>query len=226
VRDRGDPLGAPYLRVVAAYTGISWPALAGVAVLAQPLIITLYDKRWMAAAPLLIWAALAQLCYASLPLHADLPILLDRIPAMIRRLIVDTLASILLLALSAPFGIEWVALSRLVHGLLWIMIYAPFMRAILNFSWRDLMHIYAKSFLATLAAIAPLLISYALWHSPSDAGIIQALGGTMAGVLLLVCNPICTASPAICRNRLDAGRSASGIINASARTRPAISTSA
>lgn len=182
VRDRGEPLGAPYLRVVAAYTGISWPALAGIAVLAQPLVMTLYGQRWMEAAPLLIWLALAQLCYVALPLHADLPILLDRMPAMIRRLLVDTLASILLLALAAPFGIESVAISRLVHGLVWIMIYAPFMRAILNFSWRDLMRIYAKSFIATLAAIAPLLMSYCLWRGPHDAGLMQALGGAMAGV--------------------------------------------
>ncbi|WP_221795655.1 oligosaccharide flippase family protein [Aquisediminimonas sediminicola] len=182
VRDRGEPLGAPYLRVVAAYTGISWPALAGIATLAQPLVMTLYGQRWMEAAPLLIWLALAQLCYVALPLHADLPILLGRMPAMIRRLLVDTLASILLLALAAPFGIEWVAISRLVHGLVWIMIYAPFMRAILNFSWRDLMRIYAKSFIATLAAIVPLLMSYGLWHGPHDAGLMQALGGAMAGI--------------------------------------------
>lgn len=182
VRDRGEPLGAPYLRVVAAYTGISWPALAGIAVLAQPLVMMLYGKSWIEAAPLLIWLALAQLCYVALPLHADLPILLERIPAMIRRMIVDTLASLLLLALAAPFGLERVAQSRLAHGLLWVMIYAPFMRAILDFRWRDLMHIYAKSFIATLAAIAPLLISFALWHGPYDAGIMQTSGGVIAGV--------------------------------------------
>ncbi|MFM2372415.1 MAG: hypothetical protein RIS85_2137, partial [Pseudomonadota bacterium] len=38
VRDSGQPLGPPYLRVMAAYTGVTWPAMAGIAVLAEPLI--------------------------------------------------------------------------------------------------------------------------------------------------------------------------------------------
>jgi hypothetical protein len=50
---QGEPLGPPYLRVVAAYTGVTWPAMAGIATLAQPLILALYGPRWLAAAPLL-----------------------------------------------------------------------------------------------------------------------------------------------------------------------------
>ncbi|MFD2782751.1 hypothetical protein ACFS32_18750 [Novosphingobium pokkalii] len=50
---------------MAAYTGVTWPAMAGIATLAQPLILALYGPRWVAAAPLLRWVALAQLCYIS-----------------------------------------------------------------------------------------------------------------------------------------------------------------
>lgn len=182
VRDRGEPLGPPYLRVVAAYTGITWAAMAGIAVLAEPLVMTLYGERWMAAAPLLGWVALAQLCYVALPLYADLPILLDRMPGLIRRMVFEMIVSVTLVALAAPFGIGWVAASRLAHGLIWIAIYAPFMRALLGFAWRDLLDIYARSMAAAAAAVAPLLASYALWRGPQDASIAQALGGAAAGV--------------------------------------------
>ncbi len=183
VRDRGEPLGAPYLRVVAAYTGITWPAMAGIAVLAQPLVGMLYGTRWLAAAPLLAWVALAQLCYVALPLNGDLPILLGRMRGLIRRNIADTAISLALLALAAPFGLMWVAISRFVHGMLWIALYAAFMRDLLDFAWRDLLRVWGKSLIATVAAIAPILTSYALWHGPAEAGFVQAIGGALAGML-------------------------------------------
>ncbi len=183
VRDRGEPLAPPYLRVVAAYTGVTWPAMAGIAVLAQPLVSMLYGERWLAAAPLLAWVALAQLCYVAVPLNGDLPILLGRMRGLIHRNITDMVVSLILLALTAPFGLMWVAISRFAHGLFWVVIYAPFMRSMIEFSWRDLAAVWGKSLIATIAAVAPLLASYAFWRGPAEAGIGQVFGGALAGVL-------------------------------------------
>lgn len=182
VRDSGQPLGPPYLRVVAAYTGITWPAMAGIAALSHPLVALLYGDQWMAAAPLLGWIAMSQLCYVALPLSGDLPVLLDRMPGLVRRNVVDTAASLLLVLASAPFGLMWVAISRVVHGVLWVAIYAPFMRAMLGLSWRDLGAVYVRSLAATVAAVAPLLADYALCGGPGDTGIAQAGAMVLAGI--------------------------------------------
>ena len=179
VRDSGEPLAPPYLRVVAAYTGVTWPAMAGIAVLAAPLVNLLYGPKWMAAAPLLSWIAFSQLCYVALPLNADLPLLLDRMRSLIRRNVIETAASVLLIAISAPFGLLWVAISRFIHGLIFIVIYAPMMQEMLGFRWRDLAVIYARSLLATAAAVTPVLASYVLWHPASEAGLLQMV--SMAG---------------------------------------------
>ena len=157
--------------------------MAGIAALSYPLINVLYGPRWLDAAPLLGWVALSQLCYISLPLNADLPLLLGRMKGLIHRNIAETVASVLLIAVAAPFGLAWVAISRLVHGLIWIVIYAPFMRDMLDFRWRDLGAVYARSLLATLAAVGPLLASYALWHGPVECGIGQAAAMVLAGVI-------------------------------------------
>ncbi len=183
VRDRGEPLGPPYLRVVAAYTGVTWPAMAGLAVLAKPLVELLYGPKWLAAAPLLCWIALAQLCYVSLPLYGDLPVLLDRMRGLIRRNLADTAASVALIVVAAPFGLTWIALSRLAHGLIWIVLYAPFLREMIGFSWRDLAAVYARSALATVAAVLPLLAIYAFWQTPAELSFGALLGGTGLGVL-------------------------------------------
>jgi O-antigen/teichoic acid export membrane protein len=183
VRDAGDPLGPPYLRVVAAYTGITWPAMAGIAALAGPLVHFLYGEAWMGTVPLLLWVAMAQLCYVSAPLANDLPILFGRMRGLVWRNVADMLASVALLLLFAPFGLLWVAISRVVHGVVWMVIYLPFMREMMDFTWRELLGVYGKSLAATLAAIAPALASYALWRGPAEAGIGQALCGTAAGIV-------------------------------------------
>ncbi len=183
VRDEGQPLGPPYLRVMAAYTGITWPAMAGIAVLAGPLVELLYGSRWSAAAPLLVWVALSQLCYVALPLNNDLPILVGRMRQLVRYNIYETIASVLLLALAAPFGLVWVAASRVAHGLCWIAVYAPFMRDIVQVSWGEMLKVWGKSLAGTLAAIAPLLASYIWWHGPAGASLGQLGLAVVSGML-------------------------------------------
>lgn len=182
VRDEGQPLGPPYLRVVAAYTGITWPAMAGIAVLAAPLVDLLYGPRWAETAPLLIWVALSQLCYVAVPLNGDLPILVGRMRQLVRYNIYETIASVLLLALAAPFGLVWVAASRVFHGIYWIAVYAPFLREIVDVSWPALLKVWGKSLAGTIAAIAPLLASYVWWAGPAEAGLGQIGLGVAAGV--------------------------------------------
>lgn len=195
VRDNGDPLGPPYLRVVAAYTGVTWPAMAGIAVLAQPLVGMLYGERWMETAPLLWWIAMSQLCYVSLPLHSDLPLLLDRMKGLIHRNVVETVISVLLIAASAPFGLRYVALSRAIHGVVWVAIYAPFLRAMVGFEWRSLALVYLRSAAATLAAVAPLLLSYALWAPDTASSVVQNGSMVVAGVALWLATMKLTGHP-------------------------------
>ena len=76
IRDRGDHLAPPYLRVVAGYTAVTWPAMAFLAAGAQPVIAALYGPRWSGAAPLLAWVALSELFFIALPLHTEIPVLI------------------------------------------------------------------------------------------------------------------------------------------------------
>ena len=61
-----------------------------------------------------------------------------------------------------------------------MLIYAPMLQRILGFSWRALASIYLRSLIATGAAVAPVLVSYALWNPATAAGPLQRL--SMAGV--------------------------------------------
>lgn len=182
-RDAGEPLGPPYLRVVAAYTGVTWAAMAGIAVLAQPLVHLLYSHRWLGAAPLLTWLALAQCCYVALPLAHDLPLLLGRKTTLVRLTLVDTALSLALLASAAPFGLHWIAISRLAHGLIGIPLYWGLMCDMLGVRTRDILAIQLRSGFAAFSAVLPALAFYRWWDAPATAGAAQLAVSAVTGVL-------------------------------------------
>lgn len=184
IRDSGEPLGPPYQRVLAAYTGVTWPAMAGIAVLAEPMIRLLYGERWIAAAPLLTWVAISQIGYVALPLYADLPVLMGRLKPLMRCMIAETLLSILLIAATAPFGLEWVALSRVAHAVLWVAIYLPLMQRTLDLPFAAVARVWLRSAVVTLAAVLPVLAGYAIGDGPADLGIGQAAATVLCGIAL------------------------------------------
>ena len=182
IRDRGEALGPPYLRVVAGYTAVLWPAMAGLAVAAVPLVNLLYGEKWIEVAPLLMWIALGEIFIIAVPLHVDIPILLGKIRPLVKYNIFDTLGSIGFLTLAAFWGIEEAAASRIAYGILWVALYARFIKQLVGFDWSDIFSIYAKSAVATVAAIIPLWLGYWLWLIPLEMSFLPLLLLSLAGV--------------------------------------------
>ncbi|WP_292637386.1 oligosaccharide flippase family protein [Novosphingobium sp.] len=182
IRDRGEPLGPAYLRVCAGYSAVIWPGMAGLALAADPLVRILYGEAWMRTAPLLTMISLTEIMLIALPLVSDLPILLGRLNRLLAFNIADTVLSIALLAFGCLWGLEGAAASRLVYGALWLGLYARFIHGLVRFDVRALLHIYARSAAATLAAIAPLTLCYLFWTPPAQLGFAMLLATTIAGV--------------------------------------------
>jgi O-antigen/teichoic acid export membrane protein len=183
IRDRGEPLGPAYLRVCAGYTGVIWPGMTGLALAAQPIVRLLYGAVWARTAPLLSMIAVTEIALVALPLVSDLPILAGRLNQLLARNLVDTAASIGLLALGCQWGVEGAAASRIAYGVVWYALYFRFMHRIVGFDRAALAMIYLRSGLATLAALAPLALIYALWAPPGAITLVQLALGSAAGVL-------------------------------------------
>ncbi|MCT8000784.1 oligosaccharide flippase family protein [Sphingomonas sanguinis] len=183
LRDAGAELAAPYQRVVAAYSGATWPAMAFLAAAATPIVLLLYGPRWAGVAPLLSWIAIGQLFFAAIPLHFELPILLGRIRRLVLVNALDTIASIGLLVLGASIGLEWAAASRILYGAIWFILYAGLMRPLTQFRWRGMLIVYAQSLSATLATVAPLLAVYCWVATPEAVGLGLLSLSAIAGVL-------------------------------------------
>jgi O-antigen/teichoic acid export membrane protein len=183
LRDNNEDLAGPYLRVVAGYSATTWPAMAFLAAAATPLVLMLYGPVWAGVAPLLLWIALSEMLFDALPLHVEMPILLGRMKRLLALNIVDTIVSIGLLLLGALWSLEGAALSRIGYGLIWLGIYAAFMRSLVGFRWSAMLGVYAKSALASFATVAPLLAVYAFWKAPADLDFLTLAAAAAAGCL-------------------------------------------
>ena len=148
---------------------------------ATPLVLMLYGPVWKDVAPLLVWISLSEIFFTALPLHMELPILLQRMRTLLKLNLVDTIVSVGLLLLAALWSLEWAAASRIAYGAVWFGIYASLMRGLVGFRWRDMIVIYAKSAAASAATVAPLLLVYLLWQSPEQVDFLALAAAAAAG---------------------------------------------
>ena len=109
--------------------------------------------------------------------------LLGRKSALVRLTLIDAAISLTLLALAAPFGLLWIAASRLVHGLCTVAVHWRQMQAMLGYRNRDILAIHLRSGLSAVAAVLPALACYRWWDDAAQAGAIQIAVSAAAGGL-------------------------------------------
>ena len=196
IRDRGEPIGPAYIRVCAGYSAVIWPGMAGLALASAPIVRILYGPVWAGVAPPLATIALAEILIVALPLHTDLPILMGKLNRLLLVNFTDTLLSVSLLIAGCRWGIDGAASSRLVYGAAFVLLYARFLHGIIKFDIKALLRIYAKSALATLAALAPLLLIYALWQGPQVITLPVLILGCGTGVVCWLATLVMLKHPA------------------------------
>jgi O-antigen/teichoic acid export membrane protein len=183
LRDRGEDLAPPYLRVAAGFTAVTWPGMAFLAAAALPIVLLLYGANWAEVAPLLALIALSEFFFTALPLQGELPILLGRIRLLLVLNIVETILSILLLVIAGLWSLEAAAASRIVYGLIWWVTYAWMLRTLIGLSWRALAQVYARSIAVSVAAVAPLLLVYEFIEGPESLSFAWLALSAAAGAL-------------------------------------------
>ena len=153
-------------------------------------MLALYGERWAGVAPVLMWVAVAQVFFIALPMQIDVGYLLGGWRKIVWLTIADAAISMGLLFYAAQFGLEWAAISRVAHGIAWWLLHAAFMQRLVGFSWREMFGIYARTAIAAIAAVGPLLAAYAVWMPPHEMGFaplaLLCLLGVVAWYLALV----------------------------------------
>lgn len=181
-KGRGLSLRDVYLRAVQLITALLWPAFAGMAVLAGPLILTLYGPNWVGAALPLSLLSVAAIVLASITMTWEVFVVCQETGRQARFEFVRAGVGFALFAGGCFAGLGWAAAARIGEALFSVILYRPHLERMTDTTGSDFIGIYANSGLLTLVAIGPsaAVMSYYGWQPQAPLAIV--LGAVVVGV--------------------------------------------
>lgn len=158
LRDGGDIKHA-YLRAVIFITGVHWPGLIVLALLAHPLVAILLGHNWLAVSPLVFIMALTRLFGFASSLTNSSLLAAGRARQLFSLHMIVVPVSIGLTALSAPYGINAVAWTMCLSAPFEFAVALYFIRQFVTFSTAELVAALRPSAVVALfSALGPLLM--------------------------------------------------------------------
>jgi O-antigen/teichoic acid export membrane protein len=158
VRDGGD-LKDSYFNTLSLVTVVQWPAMIMLALLAEPVVVSVLGHQWLDVVPLVRIYCPALMLAVPIGLQFAVLSALDRIHLLPRLLAMQTTGMIVALALTASHGLQAAAWSMYAVFAASSLLSLLAVRSGIVFRWRDLAACLAPSAVVVLAAtIGPLAI--------------------------------------------------------------------
>jgi O-antigen/teichoic acid export membrane protein len=171
----GRDIKAGYITAIENITGLQWPALIVLALLAHPIVIMLLGSQWMETVPLIRIMCGALLFYFPIGLNFPLLTALGAIRSLPPLVIVQAGISLTVLWLAAPYGLETATYSMFATVPFNVMVSMALVRFYLPFEWTELLWAMRKSAAVALcSAIGPMAIA-ALSGGRFDLSIVAAV---------------------------------------------------
>lgn len=172
----GKSLREPYLRIVQMMTGLLWPAFGGMAVVAGPLVVTLYGPIWAEAAVPLSLLSLAAMVLVSITMTWEVFVVCGETGRQARFEFLRAASGLGMFALGCLAGLAGAAIGRIGEAAFASALYRPHLERMTDTTLADFLPIYLRSALLTAVAVAP-------------AGAVMALHGWSPQTPLLALGP-------------------------------------
>jgi O-antigen/teichoic acid export membrane protein len=180
----GTPLRERYIRTVEITTAVLWPAFAGIAVLAAPLISLVYGERWVPAAHPLQLLAVASMIQVSISMTWELFASTGNLRTQTRIEFIRTTISLSLFVGACFISLEAAVATRIIDAFLALALYRRHVDAMTSTRTRDFLRPYAVSAALTVLAIGPALVVALSTGFSADVGAGLLAGSVLGGVLL------------------------------------------
>ncbi|WP_295531827.1 oligosaccharide flippase family protein [uncultured Thioclava sp.] len=182
-RDNGT-LKAPFLMGLSYISGLQWPALAMIAVLADPIVRLLLGPQWLEVVPLVRIVALAFFCL--FPVYLCYPVLvtLGRVRDMAVAMMIALPPCFLIMLGASRFGVHVMALSLFLTGPIQVITVMIFVRRKVPFAWAELGLVLLRSggvTLVTVALPAVIVLAVGSWNALSGLSTVLAIIGAAIG---------------------------------------------
>ncbi|CCG40541.1 lipopolysaccharide biosynthesis protein [Magnetospirillum molischianum] len=189
---QGESLRQPYLNALSLLTGIAWPMLVLLALLAHPIIDTVFGAQWLPSVPVSRWLCLA----AGFGVLSQINISVFNATGRVRQsLFVQAMVvpvQVGLLVVATSFGMVEVAMAALAVSVLHAALSLSQTLPLVGCRWGEVCRMLVPSLGVTVAtALIPLCVGMGLgWEAPMSILGLAAVAGVcivpwLAGVWLL-----------------------------------------
>ena len=188
-RDKADMV-APYRLAIAHLTGFAWPFFAVMALLALPVVRTLYGPNWDVSVPIVRILCLAGAVSTLATFAGEVMIAYGHINKVTKMQLLTQPVRVLAVLGGAMFGLEAVAWSLVGAEAIALLLTSHFLKATTGVHLRGVLSASFKSAIVTVAsAVGPALVVLA-WppHAPIWLWLQLAAGGgaALAGWLVAI----------------------------------------
>lgn len=188
-RDKADMV-APYRLAIAHLTGFAWPFFAVMALLALPMVRTLYGPNWDVSVPIVRILCLAGAISTLATFAGEVMIAYGHIKKVTKLQLMTQPVRVLAVLGGSFYGLEGVALALVGAECIALAVTSHFLHATTGVGFRSVLAAAAKSAVVTAAcAIGPALVVLG-WPGQAHlwlqliAGGSAALAGWLAAILL------------------------------------------
>lgn len=178
----GLSLRDSYLRTVRLVTALLWPAFAGMAVIAGPLVSTLYGPVWVGAAVPFSLLSLSALVLVSITMTWEVFVVCQETARQARFEFVRAGVGFALFAAGCFAGLTGAAAARVGEALFSVVLYRPHLRRMTDTAGNDFVPIYLQSAGLTAVAIAPAAATMSWYGWSVAAPLPSVLAAVAAGV--------------------------------------------
>ena len=176
-----------YLRIVSMLTAFLWPAFLGLAILARPIVLTIYGENWIEAALPLSLMSIAGVLYVSITMTHEIYTVSGEMSRQVKVEFKRNILGSLLFAAGCLGGLAWAAASRIGDAVITIILVKKDLERITQTCPSDFVPIYAQSAGLTVLACGPaaLLMAANSWseHTSITAILGAAVGGCCAWLI-------------------------------------------
>ena len=184
---RSLPLQESYLRIVAMITGLLWPAFAGLAILAGPVVLTLYGSKWLAAATPLSCLAIAGLVGTSITMAGEIFVVTGNTDRLLRLEAPRNAIGLTLFTCGCLAGLVWAAAARIGDSLAAVFIYRGDIRRMTGTRSSDYIGIYWQSAMLTCAACGPSALLMAVNRWSEYTSLSAVIAAILLGMMIWAC---------------------------------------
>jgi len=180
----GENIKKPYLHVLMCVTGLAWPALIYMILMAEPLIYVLYGSQWTGAAILLKIICIRQMLGRLM--HFINPILVSKghVKALLKMQMFFVPLELAILILALPYGLISTLYVLCVIPIIRTLIIIRILNKIINVTFNDYFNIILKCGLPTLMCAVPIYIIRNGWYLNEVYSLI--LSAVITGIIFML----------------------------------------